>query len=308
LASKTRSNRAWVSEAAIRPTQAPLTGIASVVAAAALYSVFDAIAKHLVAAYPAAQIVLFRALFGLVPWAVFVGAGHGLRATVATDQPGFQVLRGALGFAAVLCFVLAYRTMPLSDAVAIAYSSPILVTALSLPLLREPVSPQRWGAVLLGFVGILALTRPGSGLLDSGALWALAGAVLYALTGLVTRHLGAANRPPTTMFYSAVVYIVLGGATMPFVWTTPDGPALVGFVALGIVAGIAQYLLVHAYRLAPAATISPFEYTILAWAVVWSVLVWGHVPSGWSLAGMVIVVTAGVLIARSERRGAASTA
>lgn len=297
-----------MSEAEIQPKQAPIVGIVSVVAAAALYSVFDAIAKHLVADYPAVQIVLFRALFGLVPWAVFVGAGHGLRAAVTTEQPGFQVLRGALGFAALWCFVQAYRTMPLSDAVAIAYASPILVTALSFPLLREPVSARRWGAVLLGFVGILALTRPGAGLLESGALWALAGAFLYALTGLVTRHLGAANRPPTTMFYSAVVYIVLGGAAMPFVWTTPDGSALLGFVAIGVIAGLAQYLLVHAYRLAPAATVSPFEYTILAWAVVWSVLVWGHVPDGWRLAGMAIVVTAGVLIARGERRRAASTA
>lgn len=281
----------------------PVAGITCIAIAAALYSVYDAAAKWLVADFAPVQIVFFRAVFALLPWLLWVMREAQPRRVAETARPGLQVLRGVLGFAAFVCFALAYRELPLAMAVAVIYSAPIFMTGLSGPLLGERVGAFRWGVVLAGFAGVLLIARPGPGMLDSGIGWALAGALLYGLSGLATRRLGAGDRATTTMLYSMGVYLVLAGGALPWAWQTPDGPAWAAFVLAGVVAGIAQFFLFQAYRHAPVATVSPFEYTILGWAIVWGALFWHELPDAVTIAGMAVVVAAGTALARHERPG-----
>jgi len=281
----------------------PLTGIAFMAAAAVLYSGFDALTKWLVvASYSPFQILFFRAVFAFLPWALWVAREPVPAQVVRTSQPGLQILRGLLGFASVTCFALAFRVMPLAVAVAIAYSAPLYTTALARPLLGERVGVTRWIVVVVGFLGVLVMTRPSAGGLQAGAGWAIAGSLCYAFTSLATRRLGGANRAPTTMFYSMTVYAVLGAALLPFTWKTPDAAHWLGFAAIGLVGGTAQFLLFQAYRNAPASTVSPFEYTILAWSVVWGFMVWHETPDVTRVMGMLIIAVAGLALARHEHR------
>lgn len=274
-------------------------GALCMLGAALFYSVFDSLAKSLVSDYTALQVVFFRALFGLLPWLV-IARGVGYRTAVRTGQPAAQVLRGTLSFVALLCYVKAYASLPLAEAVSIAYSAPLFTTMIAIPLLGERVGLRRWSAIMVGFGGVLVLVQPGPDLLTSGALWALGGALLYATSAVVTRHLGAKNLSVTTMFYSVATYLVLGGLALPFVWAPPAAADLLRFAALGLVAGVAQYLLVQAYRLAPVAVVSPLEYTTMAWAVVFGILIWQETPA-WSTAlGIVVVVGSGLYILRRE--------
>jgi len=282
--------------------QDPLTGIACIVTAAALYSMYDATAKWLVVTYSPVQIVFFRGLFAFIPWTAWVLRHREARHVARTHQPVLQFVRGGLGFAAFVCFTLAYRHLPLGTAVAIIYSAPIFMTALSGPLLRERVGAARWSLIGLGFVGVLVIARPTPGHLDAGVAWAVAGALIYGLSGIATRHLGHANRSTTTMLYSMLVYTVLGAALLPWTWHTPDTIAMLGFAGVGIVAGTAQFFLFQAYRHAPVSTVSPFEYTILGWALVWGLVFWDEVPAATSVLGMGIIVVAGALLTRYERR------
>ena len=285
------------------PAERPLAGIALMATAAMLYSGFDALTKWLVVIFSPFQILFFRALFAFLPWAVWVAREPVPTGIVSTPQPGLQLLRGVLGFAAVTCFALAFRTLPLAVAVAIIYSAPLSTTALARPLLGERVGRIRWTLVVFGFVGVLIITRPGDGALQAGSLWALAGSILYALASIATSRLGATDRAPTTMFYSLSVYALLGAVLLPYVWHTPTVAHWAGFVAVGFLGGSAQFLLFQAYRHAPAATVAPIEYTILAWSIVWGLLVWHEVPDPDAVLGMVVIVAAGLALARHAHRG-----
>lgn len=280
----------------------PVAGIAFMSVAALLYSGFDAITKWLVADFSPFQILFFRAVFAFLPWAMWVARENAPARIAVTPQPGMQVLRGLLAFAAVTCFALAFRVLPLAVAVAIAYSAPLYTTALARPLLGERVGLTRWLVVGFGFIGVLVITRPGDGALQPGVAWALAGSLLYALTGLATRRLGDTDRAPTTMLYSMSVFAVLGGILLPFVWRTPELVQWTGFVAIGIVGGLAQFFLFQAYRNAPASTVAPIEYTILAWSVVWGFLVWHELPDSAAVTGMLVIAAAGLALARHEHR------
>lgn len=288
--------------ATARAPDRPLAGIAFMCLAAVFYSGFDAITKWLVADFSPFQILCFRGLFAFLPWFFWVAREPAPRRITATDRRGLQILRGILGFAAVSCFALAFRVLPLALAVAIAYSAPLFTTALARPVLGEAVGLGRWCVVLFGFSGVLLITHPASGSVPAGAAWALAGALCYAATSLATRRLGSGDRPATTMFYSMSVYALLGAATLPVVWRTPEAAQWIGFVAIGLVGGVAQFFLFQAYRLAPASTVSPFEYTILGWSIVWGLLVWQEVPGTASIVGMGIIAAAGLMLARSEHR------
>lgn len=270
--------------------------------AALLYSGFDVLTKWLVVDFSPFQILFFRGAFAFLPWLAWAAREDQPRRVMVTTQPALQILRGVLGFAAVTCFALAFRSLPLAIAVAIAYSSPLYTTALARPLLGESVGATRWWVVALGFVGVLIVAQPGTGLMRAGTAWAIGGAVLYALASLTARRVGTVDRAPTTMFYSMLVYTILGAATLPLVWRQPELAQWAGLADIGIIGGIAQFFLLQAYRLAPASTVSPIEYTILAWSVIWGLLIWNELPDLPSMLGMLVIAAAGLALARHEQR------
>ncbi len=275
-------------------------GILFMVIGTFLFALFNALAKWLAADYSPFQIVFFRGLFGLLPLAALLLWERAPPPTLISRRPSLQVLRASLALGGIICFILAYRSMPLADTLAISYAAPIIVTLLSVPLLAESVGLHRWCAVAVGFFGVLLIIQPGTAMFDPVAFWAILGTTLHALMMLTTRWLSRFDATVCTMAHSTVIFIIGCGVALPFVWVAPDWLDLLLFCALGIVAGSGMFCFIRAFALGPAATIAPFEYTALLWATALGFLIWGDLPNHLAVSGMVIVAAAGLYILRRE--------
>ena len=204
-----------------------------------LFSAMDALVKLATARHPTGQIIFFRNFFALLPLYFFVRQAGGF-GVLRTQRLGQHILRSLGGIASMFCLFLAYAYMPLADAMAIATSGPIFLTALSVPLLGEQVGWRRWGAVFAGFIGILIVTRPGSGVFGVAAFLPLSGAFFYALAMVQIRKLSSSEPPARIVFYFTIAAMILGGASLPWQWVTPTPLTLVYLVAIGLVGGFAQ--------------------------------------------------------------------
>ena len=182
----------------------------------------------------------------------------------------------------------------------IATSGPIFLTALSVPLLGEQVGWRRWGAVFAGFIGILIVTRPGSGVFGVAAFLPLSGAFFYALAMVQIRKLSSSEPPARIVFYFTIAAMILGGASLPWQWVTPTPLTLVYLVAIGLVGGFAQMAMTHAFRLAPVAVIGPFDYTALVFATGFGYAIWGQVPDRFVWLGAAVIVASGIYILHRE--------
>lgn len=276
------------------------TGIACACVAVLLFAVYNALGKWLAADYSPWQIMFFRGVFGLIPFASYALLVKGW-AVLRSRRPGLQVVRAALGFSANLFFIFAYREMPLADAVAIGYAAPIFVVFLSVPLLSERVGVQRASAAFVGFLGVLMIAQPGAGVLSSGALYAMAGTLCYALLLIATRRIGASDSALCTVLYSTFLYMLASGVLMPTVWITPTPVDLALLAALGLVATTAMLLFAFAYRHGEAALLAPLDYASMLWAALFGYLVWGEIPSSWAVAGMAVIAASGLFLMRHER-------
>ena len=276
-------------------------GIGSCVAAVFVFSIVDAAAKWLGQTYEPVQIVFLRHLFALIPIAVLVWHGGGL-AALKTRRPFAHALRGALIFGTTTLFLTALRSLPLAEVVAISFTAPLFITALSGPLLGEAVGVRRWAAVIVGFVGALIMMRPGTEAFRPEALLVLASAFIFALAMLLTRGL-ARSETSVALLTHTTVFIAL--ASLPFAglaWQAPPSGDLGLFALVGIGGGGAAYLLIVAYRNAPAAVVAPFYYSALVWGSVWGWIVWRDSLDAAVWIGAAIVGAAGVYITRRERR------
>ena len=267
-------------------------------------SSLDATAKVLVRDHP---------LF-LVVWARY--AGQMLVATPFAWRragPGFwrtprlrlQLLRSTMLLCATFCFFGGLRFLPLAEGSAITFLAPIIVVLLSGPLLDERPDRTRWIAAFTGFAGILILLRPGSAVFHPAALLLLLAALCNALYFLLTRKL-VDDDPHTTLFYSALVGTISLSLALPFALEAglPTLSESLPFVLLGLFAGVGHWLLIGAFRRAPAALLTPFAYLQIIWATAYGLALFGQLPDGWSALGMVVIVGSGLMLALRERAGA----
>lgn len=286
--------------AAQRPTRAA-RAIACVVGAMLLFTVLDAMVKYLAArGYSTWQLVFCRSLFSFVVILPLVGAQGGRRALV-TQRPLDHLFRGAVGMAALWCWFYAYRNIPLADAYALSFSAPLFMTALSVPMLGEPVGRHRWSAVLVGLVGVLIMVQPGGGVFDVSTLVVLLSAFLYALAIILLRGLGATETTLGTVFYFTLFCTLVSALSLPLTGRLPQSAGDAGLlVAIGLLGGVAQLLLTEAYRSAPVALVAPFDYSAMLWAVLLGMAVFGERP-GWPvLSGAAVVIASGLYILHRE--------
>jgi len=290
--------------AAAAPTglrNAPGKAIIYMVAAVAVLSAMDAAAKWLTAHYSVWQIVFLTRAVTLGVAVVLALRAGGLF-TLATRRPWLHFARSVIALAMVITFVFALRTLPLAEAIAIAFASPLFMTALSVPMLRERVGPRRWTAVLVGFGGVLVIVQPGESGVQWAAVLALASAALYALMLTIGRSMTATESSHTIVFYFALVSVAATGPLMPWTWVTPQPGHLVIFLFVGICSGIGGFLMTQAFRYGEVSLLAPLEYTALIWAALYGFLLWGHIP-GWPVfVGAAIVVASSLYIAHREAR------
>ncbi|HZS82832.1 MAG TPA: DMT family transporter [Stellaceae bacterium] len=281
--------------------QSPLRGILCMLAGGACFAVMDALVKWVSPRFSVVEIILFRSAFAFLPilWQLRREGGRG---ALKTRRFGDHIARSLFGFVSLACFIYAFGRMPLADVVAIGFSAPIFITALSVPLLGESVGLRRWSAVLVGFAGVLVMVRPGSGMFEANALVALVGTLLYGLAMICIRRLGGTESTGAIAFYYTLSCTVIGTAALPFAWTAPGPVDAALLTAIGLIGGCGQLFVTAAFRIGPAAVIAPFDYASMIYAALLGYAVWGDVPDGPLLLGAAIVVASGLYILRREAR------
>jgi drug/metabolite transporter (DMT)-like permease len=231
---------------------------------------------------------------------VLVSLRRGGLSRLRTQRLRLHVLRGLLGVGGGLLAFYAYSQLPLADAYAIIFTTPLMITALSLPLLGEPVGWRRWSAVAVGFAGVLIMLRPGVAPIGVGALAALGGACLSALSILMVRRLGTTESTASIALYSNLTVVLIAGALQPFGGIVPVALDLCLMAAAGLIGGTALLVLIEAYRRAPAALVAPFQYSQMIWAILLGFLVWGDTPEAAKLFGAAVVAASGLFILYRE--------
>ena len=260
----------------------------------------DSVAKHLSGSYPTWELIWSRHLFQAL--LIFAWLGRRAGPALRTGNPVLQLVRSALLLTTTGCFYLGLRYVPLADAVAVLNLSPVMVTALSAPLLGERVGGRRWAAVLVGFLGVIILLRPGQGSVQVAVLLPLAAALQFALFQIVTRRLSGRDDPVTTMAYTPLVGAVVGSLLLPAVWVTPTAPHWGLMAATGVFGFIAHLMIIRSFAAAPAATVAPFNYLTLVWAGLLGFILFDEIPDAWTIAGAAVIVASGVYIFHREGR------
>lgn len=275
-----------------------LLAIAFVLLAVALFSVMDALSKILAATYDPVEVVWGRYLAIL---AMLTPPVLRNPASLVTARPVLQLVRGVTVLGAALFFIAGLARLPIADATAIAFASPLVVTALSIPLLREQVGPRRWAAVAAGFLGVLIVVRPGSGATGWAALLPLLSAACWGLSLVVTRRMRGGDRPVTTLLYSTVIGFVASTVALPLVWQPPSAAAWGMMVLMGALSAGGQYLLIAGLARGDASLLAPFSYSQMIWSTLTGFFVFGTVPTAWTWCGAAIIVASGIYIAHRER-------
>jgi drug/metabolite transporter (DMT)-like permease len=281
----------------------PPLGIVCAVLAMFSIAVMDGLAKHLVASYPVGQVSFARQLLALLPLSLLIWHEGGLKA-LRTRHPGLHILRGLLLTGGSVSFFLGLRYLGLAEATVLAFAAPLFITAFALPLLGEPTGLHRWAAVVVGFLGVLIVVRPGAEAMNMAALLPLFAALCYALAMIATRRLSRSDGVAAIAIFGNLTTIAATSGLLVLGWKTPALADLWAFVIMGLLGGSITFFTILAYRLAPAAVVAPFDYTALIWATAIGWLVWREIPDGFVWLGATIIIASGLYILYRETRGA----
>ncbi len=274
-------------------------------AAVASFAAMDALMKLLVARYLPLQVASMRG-FAALPFVLAPIAFRGRWSRVRPVNVGLHLLRGVLAVAMLFSFVSAVRDSSLAATYAIFMCAPLLVAAISAPLLGERVAGAQWAAIGAGLAGVLLMLKPGPGQLGfAGALWAILAMITYTISVATLRLLARTDSNASmVLWFTAMLAVGAGALALPewraIEWR--DAPLIAG---VGVAGATGQYLITVAFRNAPAATVAPFEYTALLWGVSLDIAIWSVWPSAVTLLGGAVVIGAGLAVIARERRVAA---
>lgn len=280
-------------------TDRPLVGIGYALGAGITFSLADAAAKELALALPPQEVSWMRwvgYLAAVLPVMIATRGG-----VLRSGSPRLQALRAVCLLGSSLLFTTGLIYLPLASATTINFVSPLLVTALSIPLLGERVGARRWAAVVVGLVGVLIVIRPGSGTFGWPTAFPILSAACWAVGVILTRRLGGIDGPWTAMTFTAVIGFCALSAVVPADFVVPDTRQVVIGIVMAALATAGQFFTVLAYVRAPASIIAPFVYVMLIWSSALGYLFFGSVPDGWTWVGAAIIAASGIYTAHRER-------
>jgi drug/metabolite transporter (DMT)-like permease len=288
--------------AKVAPARAdrPFRGIALILASTVFLGASDVTAKYLSATLPSIEIAWIRFLvFALimVPAMVPRSPVYSLR----TGQPGLQLLRGAALLSSSLFFISGLRFLPIAEASATGFVSPLFVTALSILFLGERVGLRRWLATAVGLIGVMIILRPGTSAFHPAAFFPLVSALGWACTLIMTRMMSGKEHASTVMTYSSIAGVIILTALVPFVWVAPTWHDILFGILIGIASTAGQWIVVLAFRYADASVLAPFSYSQLLWVSILGFWVFGEVPDVWTITGAIFIVASGLYTAHRER-------
>ena len=291
--------------------RSPVRGLLYMLAAVLAFSAMDAAAKWLTRGYSVIEVaVLSRAISPFLGLAI--AQQQGGFGTLKTRHFGWHLFRAAANGITLLAFFAALIFLPLADTVALTFVSPLIMTALAVPMLKERVGPRRWAAIVVGFLGVLVITRPSGAGFGWGAMLALAAAFGDALGINITRRMSVTESSHSMLFWSSVILIAIFGALLlvrwPFPWVTPATGDLLPIAILSITGCGAQFCLAQAFRYGEVSLLAPLEYGALIWAVVFGYIFWGDLPTLTVLAGVAIIVASSAYVAHREARDKGASA
>ena len=288
-----------VTEAA-RPTDAPLRGILMMCFAVLCFATMNTFVKEVRGDLPVVEIIWGRYFFHFA--LILVLFPRRIPTLLNSQDKGLQIARSILVLMATACMFVALGFMPLADAVAITFAGPLLIVAMSALFLRETVGPRRWAAVIVGFIGVLVIIRPGAGVFQWAALLPVAVAFFYALYQILTRHLSHRSDPLSMLFYTALVGAVAMSFIVPFDWQTPTAAQWLMLAAAGFLGGLGHYAIIKAYERSETALVAPFAYTEIIWATSLGFFIFGDFPDLFTFVGTAIIVASGVYVLHRERQ------
>jgi drug/metabolite transporter (DMT)-like permease len=289
----------------MRPhTPVPPSAIALITGAVLCFALLDAVVKVLTQRYPVPMLVWARYAVQALALAIWLLPRMG-RALLRTERVRLQLVRAALLPMSSLFFFSSLRYLPLAEATAMNYSTPVIVMILAVIFLRERMTRPRIALVIAGFAGMFLIVRPGSAMFQGAALLSLGAALFYAVFQILTRKL-ASEDWRVLLFYPAIVGTAMMTAILPWFGEPVDAPwtdiALI--IATGLLGTLGHCLFILAFQRSPASALTPYTYIHLVWATLLGWLVFDRFPDVWTLAGMAVIAGSGLLIAMHERRRA----
>jgi drug/metabolite transporter (DMT)-like permease len=281
-------------------TEHPLKGVIFLCAAVFLFASSDALSKYLTQFYPVVMVLWARYVVHVLLMLAALRPPS-VRSLLVSKNPKLQLIRGLCMACTNLLFISALGYIPLAEGTSIIYLSPLLVTAFSGPLLGEKITRLQWVAVLIGFIGVLLVVRPGGSVFHPVALLALGAAFSFSLYQVITRKLSHVDSSSTTNFISGVVSVGVTSLLIPFFWKMPTLYFAFLMVLLGVSALVSHLFMTKAYLYAKPSTLAPFSYMQLLFAGFIGYVFFNHVPDAIALLGMSIIVMGGLLVLMRQR-------
>jgi len=279
-----------------------LIGILFMLAASSLFPVMNGLVQVLSARYSSEQLVWARTASHLVFILALFGPRLGI-AVVRTTQLKWQIVRSVVHLGSMLCFFNGVKYLELAKAASISFTAPFMVALLAWPILGERMTARRMLAVVVAFLGVLVVIRPGGEVFQWASLLILGSSICYALYQIFTRRVAGHDLPETSAVYSAVMGTLVMSFALPFVWITPFSWADAALLfSLGILGGIGHYCVARAMTYAQANILAPFMYWQMVGAVIVGYLISGALPDRFTWIGTAVIACAGLFIAWNETR------
>jgi len=279
-----------------------IRGMAAALGAHLMFSVMIMQAKLLSENHSVIEIAFYRNLIGSMPFLFLVFVLGRREILRLKTKPLLVGIRATLGTLSLVITFFAYSLMPIADTTALLFASSLFIPILAVIVLKEAVGPYRWAAVVVGFVGVIIMSRPTGDAYLFGVSVALSAALLHATLQIILRYIGKYESPETISFYFFIIGTCITAVAMPFVAVTPAVSEIPLLFGVGLSGATAQWLLSVAYVNAPAAVVSVFNYTSIIWATFFGWMIWNEWPTTAVLGGASIVIASSVLIIWRERR------
>jgi drug/metabolite transporter (DMT)-like permease len=301
-------------------TSSNVKGVSFLVLAILIFSLQNIAVKWIGGDYSVLEIVTFRSLIAL-PCTLLFYRYEGKRGLPTTQRHKLEYVRGVFLFLSYTTHFMGLAALPLADVASIRFSAPLMITFLSVVMLGEKVGPRRWLALIVGFIGVLFIVRPGSATFNMGSIFILISTLFYALSVMITRKLQTTDSSATMAYYSSLVYLIAAFILVPLtivVGEIPDAHSSIAFLfrawamptlldwaimsGLGLVWASGMYFMARAYSLALASVAAPFEYVSLPINVMWGFVIWREIPTLMTVAGAFLALFSGMYILYRERR------
>ena len=278
----------------------PVSGILCMIGGALALTINDGMAKYLTETYPVGQVMALRGTFILCLLIfLFISARKKLNLKICSWRNNFY--RAAAMTGSTFCFITGLSYLPIADAIAIAFAAPLLTTLLAVFCLRERVGLHRWVAIFFGFIGVIIIVQPTDDAFKVAALAPLGAAFFGAIRDVITRKITSSESSFTILLTSMFLITLAGYLTFPLGWSEFQVEHIWLFLCSSILVGVAQYLMIEAFRLGEVGLISPFKYSSLLWAIIIGFIVWGDIPGYFVLVGATILIISGVYLLRAEK-------